>query len=89
MAVQKCKTILLQAALKDFWSSTNLKLKKLSFSKTLFSLRLYYILIKMQEWGFLGVTFVGKGFKILLHSEFSQKSLTLKACKPMKSMAII
>ena len=49
MAVQKCKTILLQAALKDFWSSTNLKLKKLSFSKTLFSLRLYYILIKMQE----------------------------------------
>ena len=33
MAVQKCKNILLQAALKDFWSSTNLKLKKLSLSK--------------------------------------------------------
>ena len=29
MSVQKCKIILLQAALKDFWLSANLKLKKL------------------------------------------------------------
>ena len=33
MAVQKCKNILLQAALKDFWSSANPKLKKLSLPK--------------------------------------------------------
>ena len=33
MAAQKCKNILLQAALKDFWSSANKKLKKLSLSK--------------------------------------------------------
>ena len=30
MAAQKCKNILLQAALKDFWSSSNLNLEKLS-----------------------------------------------------------
>ena len=33
MATQKCKNILLQAALKDFWSSVKPKLKKLSLSK--------------------------------------------------------
>ena len=33
MTEQKCKNILLQAAVKDFWSSANPKLKKLSFSK--------------------------------------------------------
>ena len=33
MAAQKCKNILLQAALKDFWSSANPKLKKLSLPK--------------------------------------------------------
>ena len=33
MATQKCKNILLQAALKDFWSSANPKLKELSLSK--------------------------------------------------------
>ena len=33
MAAQKWKKILLQAALKDFWSSANPKLKKLSLSK--------------------------------------------------------
>ena len=33
MAVQKWKNILLQAALKDFWSSANPKLKKLSLPK--------------------------------------------------------
>ena len=33
MAAQKCKILLLQAAWKDFWSSANLKLKKLSLSK--------------------------------------------------------
>ena len=43
----------------------------------------------MQEWGFLGVTFVSKWFKILLQSEFSKKSLTLKVCKPMKGMKVI
>ena len=34
MAAQKCKNILLQAALKDFWSSAISKLKKLSLSNT-------------------------------------------------------
>ena len=33
MAAQKCKNKLLQAVLKDFWSSANLKLKKISLSK--------------------------------------------------------
>ena len=31
MAAQKCKNIQLQAALKDFWSSANPKLKKSSY----------------------------------------------------------
>ena len=35
MAAQKCKSIWLLAALKDFWSSANPKLKKLSLSKLL------------------------------------------------------
>ena len=30
---------------------------------------------KIQEWGFLGVTFVCKEFKKWLHSEFSEKNL--------------
>ena len=33
MAAQKCNIILLEAALKDFWSSAKVKLKKLSLSK--------------------------------------------------------
>ena len=33
MAAQKCKNILLQAALKEFWSSANPKLEELSLSK--------------------------------------------------------
>ena len=33
MTEQKCKNILLQSSVKDFWSSANPKLKKLSFSK--------------------------------------------------------
>ena len=33
MAAQKCKNISLQAALKDFWSSANPKLKSLSLPK--------------------------------------------------------
>ena len=33
MAAQKCKNILFQAALKDFWSSANQKIKKLHLSK--------------------------------------------------------
>ena len=74
MAVQKCKIMLLQAALKDFWSSANLKTKKIKFVKTPTSLELY-ILKKMQKLGFLRVTLVWKSFKIPLHNEFSQKSL--------------
>ena len=35
MAAQKCKNIWLLAALKDFWSSANPKLKKSSLSKLL------------------------------------------------------
>ena len=73
MAAQKCKIILLQATLKDFWSSANLKLKKNKFAQTLTALGLNNILKKMQEWGFVGVTFLCKWFKILLHSEFSEK----------------
>ena len=33
MVFQKCKNILLQAAIKDFWSSANLKPEKLSLSE--------------------------------------------------------
>ena len=33
MAAEKCKNILFQAALKDFWSSANPKLKKSSLPK--------------------------------------------------------
>ena len=40
MAVQKCKIILLQAALKDFCSSAKPKTKKIKFVKTLTSLGL-------------------------------------------------
>ena len=43
----------------------------------------------MQEWRFLGVTFICKSSKILLHSRFSEKIVTLKVCKLMKSMKII
>ena len=32
----------------------------------------------MQEWEFLGVTFVSRWFKILLHSEFSEKKLNFE-----------
>ena len=37
MAAQKYKNIWLQAALKDFWSSANPKLKKVKFVKILTS----------------------------------------------------
>ena len=57
MAVQKCKIILFQAALKDFWSSADLKLKKLNLSKLLLPWD-YILWKKKQEWGFLGVSFV-------------------------------
>ena len=87
MVGQKWTIILLQAALKDFWSSANLKLKKLGLQNSCF-FRIIYT-EKMQQWGFLGVTSVCKGFKILFHSEFSEKSLTLKVCKHMKGMKII
>ena len=42
MAPQKCKNMLLQAVLKDFWSSPNPKLKKIKFAKTLTSLGSYW-----------------------------------------------
>ena len=71
MAAQKCKIILLQAALKDFWFAN---LNKIKLVKTLTSLGLYFILTKMHESGFLGVNFLCKWFKILLHSEFSEKA---------------
>ena len=48
-----------------------------------------FILKKTQEWGFLRVTFVCKWLEILLHSEYSGKSLALKVCKPMKGIKII
>ena len=41
MASQKCKNMLLQAALKYFWSSANPKLWKIKFFKTLTSLGSY------------------------------------------------
>ena len=61
MAAQKCKIILLQAALKDFWFAN---LNKIKLVKTLTSLGLYYILTKIHESGFLGVNFLCKWFKI-------------------------
>ena len=42
MAVQKCKKILLQATLRDHWSSDNPKLKTLKFVKNLTSLGSYW-----------------------------------------------
>ena len=72
MAAKNCKVILLQAAIKDLWTSANLKLKKSTLSK-LTSLGLYYCI-----W-----------FKALLHSEFSEKRLTLKVRKTIKGMKII
>ena len=42
MAAQKCKIILFQAALKDFWSSANLKLKILSLSNSHFLWIIFY-----------------------------------------------
>ena len=54
--------------------SANLKLKKKVYQNSHF---FRMILKKMQELGFLGVTFVCKWLKILLQSEFSEKkSLT-------------
>ena len=41
MSAQKCKNILLQTALKDFWSSAIPKLKIIKFVKTLTSLGSY------------------------------------------------
>ena len=42
MAAQKCKNILLQSALKDFWLSAKPKLKKNMFAKTLTSSGSYW-----------------------------------------------
>ena len=74
MAAQKCKNILLQAVLKDFWPFASPKLKKNKFVKTLTSLGSYWK--KMQKCGFMGVNFVCKRFKVLPHSDFSEKSWT-------------
>ena len=51
MAAQKCKNIFFQAALKDFWSSANPKLKKIKFVKSLTSLGLYWKKSKMEIHG--------------------------------------
>ena len=51
MAGQKCKNILLQAALKDFWSSANPKLKKVKFVETLTTLGSYWKNAKMGIYG--------------------------------------
>ena len=55
MAAQKCKYTLLQAVLKEFLSSANPNLKKKVCQNSHF---FRIILKKMQEWEFLGVTFV-------------------------------
>ena len=56
MAVQKCKTILLQAALKDFWSSTNLK-QKIKFFKNSIFLKIILYINKNARIGVLGSYF--------------------------------
>ena len=82
MATQKCKNILLQATLNDFWSSGNTNQKKLSF-QTLTLSGSYCKKCKNR-----GSYFCFKWFKILLNSEFSKNSLTFKVCKPTKSMKV-
>ena len=72
MAAQKCKNILLQAVLKDFWPFANPKLKKNKFVKTLTSLESYWK--KMQKWGFMGVNFVCKWFKVCPTVSFQKKA---------------
>ena len=51
MAAKNCKIILLQAAIKDLWTSANLKLKKSTLSK-LISLGLYilYLIKTASQW---------------------------------------
>ena len=79
MAAQKCKNILLQTALKDFWSSANPKLKKLNLPKL--SLLLDYT-EENARMGVLGSYFcLYKLLKILLHSDFSE-NLTSKVWEP-------
>ena len=70
----------LQAALNDFCSSANPKFKKkIKFIKTLTSLGPYWT--KCKNRGFGGVTSVFKWIEIFLHSQFSNKILTLEVCK--------
>ena len=71
MAMQKCKNILLQAALKDFWSSAKPKLKKLSLPK----------LSLLQDH-----TEENKWFKILLHMSFQKVFKSLKSLKVFKGL---
>ena len=82
--LKNAKNIWLQAALKDFWSPANPKLKKIKFIKTLTSSGPYWT--KCKNRGFRGVTFVFKGIKIFLHIEFSDKSLALKVCKTINGI---
>ena len=85
----KMQNNIVKGCIKEFLIICKPKTKKIKFVKTVTTLGLYIVKKKMQELGFLRVTFVCKWFKILLHSEFLEKSLTLKACKPMKGMKII
>ena len=84
MATQKYKNILLQAALKDFWSSANPKLKKLSLPELSLLQNHIEENARMEVLG----SFVCKWFKILFYSEFSE-NLTMKVCKPMKGIKVI
>ena len=68
MASQKCKIILLQAVLKDFWSA-NLKLKKLSLSK----LSLPHT-EKNARMGVVGSYFWLQVICGEIHKEFSEKA---------------
>ena len=88
MAAQKCKNKLLQAVLKDFWSSANLKLKKNKFVKTLTSLWLQYT-EKNPRMGILGRYFCLQVILNIAPQWVFRKSITLKVCKPMKGMKVI
>ena len=46
------------------------------------------IMKKSKSREFLGAVFLFKWYKILIHSGFSKKILTLKVCKPMKGMKV-
>ena len=81
--MQKC---IVGGSIKEFLIICWPKTKKIKFAKTFTSSWSYWK--KIQEWEFLGVTFVCKWFKILLHNEFSE-NVTSKICKLMKGRKVI